>query len=52
MTNILDNYTTIFLDGHEVFKEFLKHIRDYGDWIAHELNDSEIEKFDPKFESI
>jgi hypothetical protein len=51
MTHILNNYTTLFLDGQEVFTEFLKHIRDFGKYIAQEMSDSDMQEIDPKFES-
>jgi hypothetical protein len=35
-----------------VLKNVLEYVRDYRDWIAHELNDEDIEKFDPKFGRI
>ena len=41
--------------SHELLwflKNFLEYARDYGDWIAHELNDEDMEKIDPKFGRI
>jgi len=53
MAHILKHYKTIFLDGQDVLKNFLDYVRDYGkNWIAHEVDDEDIEKFDPKFGRI
>ena len=52
MAHILKHYKTIFLDGQDVLKNVLEYARDYGDWIAHELNDEDMEKIDPKFGRI